>query len=304
MSTSCKSPMWIYHGLNCYRSALLLLKRTVIAWRHDRASLLAAALAFYTTFSLAPLLVIGISIASLIFNQETVQHSVLEQIQLAIGREGAITVQAMISAQLQERSGLLPTITSVAVMVFGASIVFTQLQESLNLIWKADASWGIIRGFLLGRINAFLMAVSTGLLMLCALVLSTGLTVLARTVGSILPGAIAIVKILDPLISMGLIAFAFAAIYKIVPHVKIKWGDVWLGAIITAMLFNLGKFLISLYLTRSGISSAYGAAGSLVAILTWVYYSAQILLFGAEFTKIYAHSHGSHRPSLSTGKVD
>ncbi|MCS6813768.1 MAG: YihY/virulence factor BrkB family protein [Cyanobacteria bacterium] len=294
--------MWIYNRLNCYRVALLLLKRTIVAWRHDRASLLAAALAFYTTFSLAPLLVIGISIASLIFNQETVQQSVLEQIQLAIGREGAVTVQAMISAQLRERSGLIPTVTSIAVMVFGASIVFTQLQESLNLIWKADANWGIIRGFLLGRMNAFLMAVSTGLLMLCALVLSTGLTVLARTVGSIVPGAIAIVKILDPLVSVGLIAIAFAAIYKVVPHVKIKWGDVWLGAIITAMLFNLGKLLISLYLTRSGLSSAYGAAGSLVAILTWVYYSAQILLFGAEFTKIYAHTHGSHRPSLSTGK--
>ncbi len=283
------------NGITGYRVGLVLLKRSVIAWQHDRASLLAAALAFYTTFSLAPLLVIGIAIASLIFNQETVQQSVLEQIQFAIGREGASTVQAMIAAQLQQRSGFLPTVTSVGVMVFGASIVFNQLQESLNLIWHVNPNWGIVRGFLLARINAFLMAVSTGFLMLCALVLSTGITVLSQGMGKVFPGASAIVNFIDPLISMGLIALAFAVIYKVVPHIKIAWGDVWLGAVMTTLLFNLGKFLIGLYLSHSGINSAYGAAGSLVAILTWVYYSAQILLFGAEFTKIYAHTYGSHR---------
>ncbi len=286
--------------LTGYQAGFTLLRRTIVEWRRDRASLLAAALAFYTTFSLAPLLVIGIAIASLIFSQETVQTSILQEIQRNIGYEGASTVQAMITAQLQRRSGFIPTLTSIGVMVFGASIVFNQLQESLNLIWRVNPNWGVIRGFLLGRIYAFLMAVSTGLLMLCALVLSTGMGVLSKVVGTTFPGAIAIVKFMDPLISMGLIAIAFAVIYKIVPHIKIAWSDVWLGTVLTTLLFNLGRWLIGLYLSRSGISSAYGAAGSLVALLTWVYYSAQILLFGAEFTKVYATIYGSHRPQPQT----
>lgn len=273
-----------------------LLKQTVAEWQRDKVSRLAAALAYYTTFSLAPVLVIVIAIASFLFEQSTVQTRIVEQLQGLLGNSGAELVEEMLtSSQAQSDSGFWPTIISVVLVIVGASGLFVQLQDALNTVWNVmPKKDGGIGKLMRDRLLSFGMVLVIGFLLLVSLMLSAGLSAVSGMFGDILPGFDWGWQLLNGVISFGVTALLFGLIYKILPDVKIGWEDVGIGAAITALLFTIGKALIGLYLGNSSVASAYGAAGSFVVLLLWIYYSAQILLFGAEFTQVYANRFGSH----------
>ncbi|MBD1920908.1 YihY/virulence factor BrkB family protein [Microcoleus sp. FACHB-831] len=271
-----------------------LLKETFKEWQEDKASRLAAALAYYTTFSLAPLLIIAIAIASLVFGQEAAQGTIDDQLRGLIGSEGATAIQDMIKNSQKPAEGTIATIISFVLLFFGASGVFAELQDSLNTIWevapKPDAG---VKNILRSRFLSFTMVLVIGFLLLVSLVLSAGLAALGNYFGNLVPNLAILWQTLNFLISFGVITVLFAMIYRILPDAKIAWGDVWIGAAITSLLFSIGKWLIGLYLGNSSVGSTYGAAGSFVVLLLWVNYSAQILFFGAEFTQVYANKFGS-----------
>ncbi|MGD1895723.1 MAG: YihY/virulence factor BrkB family protein [Phormidesmis sp.] len=275
-----------------------LLKQTVTEWQRDKVSRLAAALAYYTTFSLAPVLVIVIAVASFLFEQSTVQDRIIEQIQGLLGDNGAQLVQEMLSSRSQSSDGFWATIISVGLLVVGASGLFIQLQDALNTVWnvvpkKVEGQKRVIWSLLRDRLLSFGMVLVIGFLLLVSLMLSAGLSAVSSVFGDILLGWDFGWRILNAAISFGIITLLFALIYKILPDAKISWRDVQVGAVMTALLFTIGKSLIGLYLGNSSVASAYGAAGSFVVLLLWIYYSAQILLFGAEFTQVYANRFGS-----------
>ena len=276
------------------RTIWTLLKETFSEWSEDKASRLAAALAYYTIFSLAPLLIIAIAVAGLVFGQEAAQGELVAQIQGLVGQEGAKLIETMIQSASKPTSGIIATAIAIATILFGASGLFGQLQDALNTIWevkpKPERS---ILGMVKDRFLSFTMVLGIGFLLLVSLIISAVLSALNPYLTDLLPGSIYLIQILNVVISFGVITLLFAMIYKVLPDVKIAWGDVWIGAAVTSLLFTLGKFLIGLYLGNSSAGSAYGAAGSLVVLLLWVYYSAQILLFGAEFTQVYAKRRGS-----------
>lgn len=272
-----------------------LLKETFKEWQEDKASRLAAALAYYTAFSIAPLLIIAIAIAAVVFGEEAARGGVEEQLRGLIGQQGAEAVEEMIKNSSKPAEGTIATIISVFFLLFGASGVFGQLQDSLNTIWEVAPKPGRgMMGFIKDRFLSFAMVLSIGFLLLVSLVLSAVLAGLNNVLGGMMPGLSFLWGILNFLISFGVITLLFALIYRVLPDVKIAWGDVWFGAIITALLFTIGKTLIGLYLGNSSVGSTYGAAGSFVVLLLWVNYSAQILFFGAEFTQVYANKYGSH----------
>ena len=279
-----------------FSTLLSLLKQTVAEWKQDKVSRLAAALAYYTTFSLAPVLVIAIAVASFLFEQSTVQSRIVEQLQGLIGSSGAELVGEMLSSrQTQGDSGFWPSMISIALLVAGASGLFVQLQDALNTVWdvvpKKDEGIGkLVRD----RLLSFGMVLVIGFILLVSLMLSAVLSVVSGMFGDLLPGFAWAWQLLNGVVSFGVITLLFGLIYKILPDVKIGWSDVGIGAAITALLFTIGKALIGLYLGNSSVASAYGAAGSFVVLLLWIYYSAQILLFGAEFTQVYANRFGSH----------
>lgn len=273
-----------------------LLKETFNEWNEDKASLWAAALAYYTVFSLAPLLLIAIAIAGAVFGEEAARGEIIGQIQGLVGREGAEVIQTMIqNTQKPDSGGALATIFGIGALFFGASGVFGQLQDALNTIWEVKPKPGkAVKSFIQSRFLSFAMVLVLGFLLLVSLVLSAALAVVGNFFGSLIPGYVILGQILNFAISFGFITLLFAAIYKFLPDVHARWKDLWVGAAFTALLFNIGKFLIGLYLGNSGINSTYGAAGSLVIILIWVFYSAQIILFGAEFTQVYAKYYGEN----------
>lgn len=272
-----------------------VFKQTIAEWQRDKVSRLAAALAYYTTFSLAPVLVIVIAVASFLFEQSTVQARIVEQLQGLLGQSGADLVQEMLtSAQANEGDGFWATVISVGLLILGASGLFIQLQDALNTVWnvtpKPDAGiWGLIRD----RLLSFGMVLVVGFLLLVSLMLSAGLAAVSSFFGDTLFGWALGWQILNAVVSFGVITLLFALIYKVLPDATVSWRDVRVGAAMTALLFTLGKSLIGLYLGSSSVASAYGAAGSFVVLLLWIYYSAQILLFGAEFTQVYANRFGS-----------
>lgn len=272
-----------------------LLKETFHEWQEDKASRLAAALAYYTAFSIAPLLVIAIAIAAIVFGEEAAQGQIASQLGTLVGKEAAEAIQAMlVSSSRQSGQGIIATVISIALLFFGASNIFTQLQDSLNTIWEVAPKPGRgIKGIVKDRILSFGMVLGIGFLLLVSLILSTVLATLGNYLGGIMPGLHFLWSVLNFLLSFGVITLLFALMFKFLPDVKITWGDVGIGAVITALLFTIGKTLISLYLGNSGVGSTYGAAGSLVVLLLWVNYSAQILFFGAEFTQVYANKYGS-----------
>ena len=275
-----------------------LLKQTVAEWQRDNVSRLAAALAYYTTFSLAPILVIAIAVASFLFEQSTVQSSIIAQIQGLLGENAAGLIEEMLSSRSQSNDGFWATLISVALLILGASGLFIQLQDALDTVWnvvpkKENKTKGMILGLLRDRLLSFGMVLAIGFLLLVSLMLSAGLSAISDSFGDVLIGWDTGWLILNAVVSFGIITLLFALIYKVLPDVKIAWSDVWVGATITSLLFTLGKYLIGLYLGNSSVASAYGAAGSFVVLLLWIYYSAQILLFGAEFTQVYAHRFGS-----------
>ncbi len=272
-----------------------LLKETWKEWQEDKASRLAAALAYYTAFSIAPLLVIAIAIAAIVFGEEAAQGQLATQLGTLVGKEAAAAIESLIETSAQQSTqGTIATIISIALLFFGASNIFTQLQDALNTIWEVAPKPGRgIKGLVKDRILSFGMVLGIGFLLLVSLILSTVLAVVGNYLGHMMPGLHFLWSILNFLISFGVITLLFALMFKFLPDVKITWGDVSIGAAITALLFTIGKSLMSLYLGNSSVGSTYGAAGSLVVLLLWVNYSAQILFFGAEFTQVYANKYGS-----------
>ena len=273
-----------------------LIKETVKEWNEDKAARLAAALAYYTMFSLAPLLVIVIAIAGFFFDRGAGKDQLMQQIQGLVGSEGASLAQTVLEKANTpgESTSLIASIISVILLLVGATGVFGQLQESLNVVWNVEAKPdNAAEGFVRKRLLSFAMLLTIGFLLMVSLVLSTALAALSNYLNSLLPGAESLWQLLNLGLSLAVITVMFALLFKYVPDVEIDWSDVWIGSFITALLFTVGKFALGLYLGNSGFSSTYGAAGSVIIILAWVYYSAQILFFGAEFTQVYARRYGS-----------
>jgi membrane protein len=276
------------------RTILALLEAAVFAWYADRGPRLGAALAFYTLFSLAPLLIIVMAIAALAFGEEVAHAQVVQQIEGLIGMEGAKAIQSMIENASKPSSGLTATFIGLATLLFGATIVFSELRDALNTIWKIPSRTerGMVIGLVRDRFLAFVMVLAIGFVLLLAMLANAALATIAQVFREALPSQTYFLRAANSLFFLVIITLLFAMIYKVLPDTDIVWGDVLIGAVVTSLLFAIGKFLIGLYLVYSTVTSAYGAAGSLVVVLVWVYYSAQIFYFGAEFTKVYATRSG------------
>jgi membrane protein len=278
------------------RRLLQWFKKSFSEWNRHNAPQLGAALSYYSMLSLAPLVVIVVAIAGLAFGAKAARGEIVAQIGGLVGEEGAKGIQTMLDNAHKPGAGIIATVLGVTVLLFGASGVFAELRSSLNRIWDAPPhpDGGFI-ALIKDRFFSFAMVLGIGFLLLISLVVSAGLSAVAKYLSDALPLPSWILYIGNILVSFVVITLLFALIYKFVPDVKMAWGDIWIGAASTSLLFTIGKFLIGLYLGKASVGSAYGAAGSLVILLVWIYYSAQIFFFGAEFTKIYATEHGSHK---------
>ncbi len=277
------------------KTVFALLKETVAEWNKDKASRLAAALAYYTIFSLSPLLIIAIAIAGAVFGEEAARGEIVSQIQGLVGKEGAVFIQAAIeNASKPQAGGGFASLVSIAILLFGASGLFAQLQDALNTIWEVqpDPKQGVA-SFIRTRFLSFSMVLGIGFLLLVSLVISAGLAAFVSYLSNLLPSVASLLQIANFVLGFVVTTILFGLIYKFLPDVKITWSDVLIGAAITSLLFSLGRYLLGMYLGNSSFGSTYGAAGSLVVILAWVYYAAQILFFGAEFTQVYARKYGS-----------
>lgn len=271
-----------------------LLKTTFSEWSKDKAPKQGAALAYYTVFSIVPLLVIIIAMIGLVFGQEAAQSYILQQISTLVGEQSAEALKDMIQRATKPTTGMIATVVAFATLLFGASGLFGELQDSLNTIWgvkpkEGRGIWGLLRD----RFLSFMTLLGTGFLLLVSLVLSAGLSAMGKWFSGWLPLREFVLQSLNLLVSLIVITGLFALMFKVLPDARIAWKDVWVGAFMTAVLFTVGKFAIGLYLGKSDVGSAYGSAASLVIVLIWVYYSAQIFLFGAEFTKVYANKYGA-----------
>lgn len=277
------------------RELLDVAKETYHDWSEDKASRLAAALAYYTAFSVAPLLLLAITIAGAIFGREAAQGQVFGQLEGLLGAQAAEAVQTAIANSQTATGGTIAAVVGILTLLWSASNVFAQLQEALNTIWEVapDPKAGIL-ATIKRRFFSMTMVLGIGFMLLVSLVLSTAVAALGGFFERALPGGGFILQAFNFALSFAVVTGLFAAIYKILPDATIRWGDVWVGAVVTALLFNVGKLLIGLYLGHASVGSTYGAAGSLLVFLVWVYYSAQILFFGAEFTQVYARRYGSH----------
>lgn len=284
------------------KAALDLLKQTFSEWNEDKAPLLAAALAYYTIFSLAPLLIIVIAIAGFVFGEEAVRGEIVGQIQGLVGREGAEVIQEMLKNAYHPGKGIIATLIGFVTLLLGASGVFAQLQEALNIIWNVKPKPGRgIKGIIKDRFLSFTMVVGIGFLLLVSLVISTVLAAISNFLNHLFPDFSGVLHLVSFALSFAIVTFLFGMIYKVLPDVKISWNDVSIGAAMTALLFMVGQYLLGVYLGNSGFTSTYGAAGAFVVILVWIYYSAQILFLGAEFTQVYARTYGSQiLPSNNT----
>lgn len=261
-----------------------VFKQTFTEFSEDKVPRLGAALAYYTIFSIAPLLLIVIAIAGLAFGKAESQHQIVQQLHTVMGPTAAKSIEEMLASAAKPKTGTVATILGIGTLILGASGVFGQLKDALNTIWdvKPKKNRGIL-GMIKDRFLSMAMVFGVGFLLLVSLVIDAAIS-------AVLPEGLQVVQII---VSLAVVTVLFAAIFRILPDLKIEWRDVWLGAAFTSALFVLGKFALGLYLGRSAVGSSYGAAGSLVVLLLWVYYSAQIMLFGAEFTQVYARSHGS-----------
>lgn len=267
-----------------------VLKQTFAEWNEDQVPRVAAALAYYTVFSIAPLLIVVIAIVGAVFSEDVVQTQVLGQVQRELGEGAAELVTEIIDSTTNPEGGIIATVVGVVALLLGALAVFEHMQAALNQIWDVNIEkvpsgiWGTIRVKLL----SFGMLLVVGFLLLVSLVISTILAALDAVLVGLLPGVELLLQILSFLIGFAVITVLFAMLFKFLPQKKIEWREVWVGAAVSAALFSVGRVLLGLYLARAAPASAYGAAGSLVVILLWVYYSAQIVLFGAEFAQVYS----------------
>ena len=271
-----------------------LLVETFFEWYEDRAPRLGAALAFYTVFALAPGLILIIALAALLLGKEAAQDQIISQVEDLAGEAGAQTVRAAIESARSAGGSLLATGLGAVTLLFGLWGVFGELQDALNTIWGVTARPGRgVIGVIKQRFWSAAMVVGIGFLLLVSLAASAWLAALGKFFSRLLPLPAAAMETANALLSFVIISFMFAVIYKLLPDVKLAWRNVWTGAVVTAVLFTIGKSLIGFYLGRSTVASVYGAAGSLIVILLWVYYSAQIVFFGAEFTKVYSRRLGA-----------
>lgn len=271
-----------------------LLQETVKEWLADDAPRLAAALSYYTAFSIAPLLIVVIAVAGFIFGEEAVRGQIVTQFSAELGQENAEFIQELIqNAARNEDTGIFSTIISILALLVGASGVFAQLQGALNKVWNIEVDGGGIWATIKTRILSFGMILVIGFLLLVSLVISTVIAGFDEFVVTSMPQLQFLMQLVSFVVSYAIISALFAMIYKYLPDAQIEWRDVIVGAIFTALLFNIGRTLLALYLGNTSTTSSYGAAGAFAIILLWVYYSAQIVLFGAEFTQIYARKYGS-----------
>jgi membrane protein len=275
-------------------TAWTVVKETASDWLDDKAARLAAALAFYTLLSLAPLLILAVSVAGLAFGEEAARGEIAGQLQAVFGSAAADAIQGILANAKTPSSGIVGTIIGVAVLLFGASGVFGELQDSLNTVWDVQAKPGRgVKGFIRDRFFSFTLVLGVAFLLLVSLVFSAALAAVGKLFASSLPGGELLWEVVNLLVSLGTVTLLFALLFKVIPDASVGWRDVWVGAFATAVMFTLGKAVIGIYLGRSGVTSPFGAAGSVVALVVWVYYSAQILFFGAEFTQVYARHFGS-----------
>ena len=271
-----------------------LLKETFVSWDEDRAPRLAAALAYYTIFALAPLLIIAIAVAALFFDETHVRQSILTELGGLIGRNGQQALEMMIDGARKPTTGIIATVIGVVTLLVAAGGLFGQLQDALNTIWEVQPKpgrgiWGMLRD----RFFSFAMVLGSGFLLLVTLLISTALAAVGQWAVGTAYSETQMWRAISFVVSFGVTTVLFAMIFKILPDAKVRWRDVWIGAAATAALFSLGRFLIGWYLGQAATESTYGAAGSLVALLIWIYYSTQILFLGAEFTQVYAQTYGS-----------
>jgi membrane protein len=272
-----------------------LCRKAVMAWVDDYAPSMGAAISYYTIFSLAPLLVIVIAIAGALFGREAAEGQIVTQISGLVGREGAEAVESLLRSVDEPGKGLVAGLISAAVLLVGATTVFAELQSALDRIWhvpereKPSGVWSVLRA----RLLSFGLILGLAFLLMVSLVVSAALAAFGNWFGGLVPGWEAMLHALNVVISLAIVTVLFAMIFKLMPTARIAWHDVWIGAAVTAVLFELGKLAIGLYLGKSGVNESFAAAGSLVLLVAWVYYAAQIFLLGAEFTKVYANEHGS-----------
>jgi membrane protein len=276
------------------RALARILGRALAGWWKDDVPRLGASLAYYTLFSLAPVLVVAIAIGGLIFGPEAVRGEIVGQIQGLLGREGAEAVQAMLEGASRPSSSMAATAAGIITFFLGATGAFLELQNSLNAIWRvkprADSSF--FQALVVQRLISFGLVVAMGFLLATSLLVSAGLAAIHTYMGNAFPGVVVLWEALNVVVSLGVITVLFALIYKVLPDVRLVWADVWIAGLVTAGLFTIGKLLIGMYLGTTGVASTYGAAGSVIVLLVWVYYSAQVILLGAEFSREYVSMFG------------
>jgi membrane protein len=272
-----------------------LFKQAGAAWLDDDAPTLGAALAFYTLFSLAPVLIVAVSVAGFAFGEKAAQGEIVRQFQGLMGVQGASAIETILQSTNRPGLGVLATALGLLAILVGASGAFNELQDALNIIWKVNSTKSFWRVALRHRFFSLGLVVATGFLLLTSLVITACLSAAERFVGTLLPISIIVLESMNFIFSFVVITFLFALIFKLIPDATIPWRDVWMGAAVTSILFTVGKVVIGFYLGHSALTSAYGAAASLVVFLIWIYYSAQILLYGAEITHVYALKYDPRR---------
>ena len=274
-----------------------LAKQTFKDWSDDKAPRLGAALSYYTIFSLAPVLLMVISIAGLAFGRDAAQGKLVDELRGLMGAEGAAIVQTMLAKASNRASGILSAVVGFATLLIGATGVLIELQGALNTVWKVEPRpGGTIKTLVRERLLSFGLILVFGFLLLVSLVLSAALAGMGNMLSRFIPGWVILGYVLNYVVSLAVITTLIAMIYKILPDARMAWSDVWIGALVTSILFQVGKFLIGLYVGKAGVGSPFGAAGSLAVLLVWIYYSSQVILLGAEFTHVWATHHGSHAP--------
>jgi membrane protein len=277
-----------------FRNAWSLLRQTVAEWLEDKAPQLGAALAFYTALSIAPLLVLALVAAGYFLGADAARGQIAGQLDSLIGDAGSEAIEDMLASAHEPKAGSIAAVFGFITLLFGASGVFGQLQDALNTIWEVKPKAG--RGFfgmIRDRFLSFAMVMGIVFLLLASLLVTAALSSIGQWASQLPDSLQWAAHAVNVVVSFAVITLLFAMMFKVLPDVKIAWSDVWLGAAVTALLFTIGKFAIGLYLGQSSMASAYGVAGSFVVLLVWVYYSAQIMFFGAELTQVYANRHGS-----------
>jgi len=283
--------------MNAARALFDLCRQSFASWRADYAPSMGAALAYYTVFSVAPLLLIVIAVVGLVFGRDEARGEIFEQLSGLMGAEGARAIQIMLEALNKPRQGIVATVIGVALLLVGATTVFGELQDAFDRIWRAPAREDVngLLDLMRVRLLSFSMIMGIGFLLIVSLVVNAALAALGEWWAPVFGGWATVAQNVNSVFGFVIVTVGFAMIFKVMPRVRVQWRDVWIGAVVTAVLFTIGKYLIGLYIGKTGIASGYGAAGSLVVLLVWVYYSAQIFLLGVEFTWVYAHVYGSFK---------